>query len=73
MSMTMKKSKAQVLNALNTLSKHQIWRFNQESVTKIRGTFVFILENDLHLDENSFYKKLLNSIIDNDFLTAPIQ
>ncbi|GAA7317439.1 hypothetical protein HpM067_12930 [Helicobacter pylori] len=65
MSMTMKKSKAQVLNALNTLSKHQIWRFNQESVTKIRGTFVFILENDLHLDENSFYKKLLNSIIDN--------
>ncbi|UOR30632.1 HNH endonuclease [Helicobacter pylori] len=60
-------SKTQVLNALNTLSKHQIWRFNQESVTKIKGTFVFILENDLHLDENSFYKKLLNSLIDNDF------
>ncbi|WQZ83358.1 HNH endonuclease [Helicobacter pylori] len=60
-------SKVQVLNALNTLSKHPIWRFNQESVTKIRGTFVFILENDLHLDENSFYKKLLNSLIDNDF------
>ncbi len=60
-------SKTQVLNALNTLSKHPIWRFNQESVTKIRGTFVFILENDLHLDENSFYKKLLNSLIDNDF------
>ncbi len=65
-------SKAQVLNSLNTLSKHKIWQFNQESVTKIRGTFVFILENDLHLDENSFYKKLLNSLIDNDFLTAPI-
>ncbi len=62
-------SKAQVLNALNTLSVHPIWRFNQESVTKIRGTFVFILENDLHLDGNSFYKKLLNSLIDNDFLT----
>ncbi len=61
------KSKAQVLNALNTLSAHPIWRFNQESVTKIRGTFVFILENDLQLDENSFYKKLLNSLIDNDF------
>ncbi len=60
-------SKAQVLNALNTLSVHPIWRFNQESVTKIKGTFVFILENDLHLDENSFYKKLLNSLIDNDF------
>ncbi|QDY57286.1 restriction endonuclease [Helicobacter pylori] len=60
-------SKAPVLNALNTLSVHPIWRFNQESVTKIRGTFVFILENDLHLDENSFYKKLLNSLIDNDF------
>lgn len=60
-------SKAQVLNALNTLSKYQIWRFNQESVTKIKGTFVFILENDLQLDENSFYKKLLNSLIDNDF------
>ncbi|GAA9721970.1 hypothetical protein VN0033_03740 [Helicobacter pylori] len=60
-------SKAQVLNALNTLSVHPIWRFNQESVTKIRGTFVFILENDLHLDGNSFYKKLLNSLIDNDF------
>ncbi|GAA9542375.1 hypothetical protein HpHA4_01260 [Helicobacter pylori] len=60
-------SKARVLNALNTLSTHPIWRFNQESVTKIRGTFVFILENDLHLDENSFYKKLLNSLIDNDF------
>ncbi len=60
-------SKTQVLNALNTLSKHQIWRFNQGSVTKIKGTFVFILENDLHLDENSFYKKLLNSLIDNDF------
>ncbi len=60
-------SKAQVLNALNTLSKHQIWRFNQGSVTKIKGTFVFILENDLQLDENSFYKKLLNSLIDNDF------
>ncbi|MFP6033611.1 HNH endonuclease [Helicobacter pylori] len=60
-------SKAQVLNALNTLSAHPIWRFNQESVTKIRGTFVFILENDLHLDENSFYKKLLNLLIDNDF------
>ncbi|GAA7667259.1 HNH endonuclease [Helicobacter pylori] len=58
-------SKAQVLNALNTLSKHQIWRFNQESVTKIKGTFVFILENDLLLDESSFYKKLLNSLIDN--------
>ncbi|GAA7847456.1 hypothetical protein HpMS172_01800 [Helicobacter pylori] len=58
-------SKARVLNALNTLSTHQIWRFNQESVTKIKGTFVFILENDLHLDENSFYKKLLNSLIDN--------
>lgn len=60
-------SKAQVLNALNTLSAHPIWRFNQESVTKIRGTFVFILENDLHLDENAFYKKFLNSLIDNDF------
>ncbi|MGL2369230.1 HNH endonuclease [Helicobacter pylori] len=60
-------SKAQVLSALNHLSKHQIWRFNQESVTKIKGTFVFILENDLQLDENSFYKKLLNSLIDNDF------
>ncbi len=60
-------SKAQVLNTLNTLSAHPIWRFNQESVTKIRGTFVFILENDLQLDENSFYKKLLNSLIDNDF------
>ncbi|WP_390118282.1 HNH endonuclease [Helicobacter pylori] len=61
------KSKAQVLNALNTLSTHPIWQSNQESVTKIKGTFVFILENDLHLDENSFYKKLLNSLIDNDF------
>ncbi|WRC70182.1 HNH endonuclease [Helicobacter pylori] len=60
-------SKAQVLNALNTLSVHPIWRFNQESVTKIKGTFVFILENDLLLDENAFYKKLLNSLIDNDF------
>ncbi|MGT0102121.1 HNH endonuclease [Helicobacter pylori] len=60
-------SKVQVLNALNTLSKHQIWRFNQENDTKIKGTFVFILENDLQLDENSFYKKLLNSLIDNDF------
>ncbi|WQX20751.1 HNH endonuclease [Helicobacter pylori] len=39
-------SKVQVLNALNTLSVHKIWRFNQESVTKIKGTFVFILEND---------------------------
>ncbi|GAA8107218.1 hypothetical protein HpDR126_03530 [Helicobacter pylori] len=62
-----KKSKARVLNALNTLSAHPIWQSNQESVTKIKGTFVFILENDLHLDENSFYKKLLNSLIDNDF------
>nr|AAL37470.1 putative HP0052-like protein [Helicobacter pylori] len=60
-------SKAQVLNALNTLSTHPIWQSNQESVTKIKGTFVFILENDLHLDENAFYKKLLNLIIDNDF------
>ncbi len=60
-------SKVQVLDALNTLSTHPIWQSNQESVTKIRGTFVFILENDLHLDENSFYKKLLNSLIDNDF------
>ncbi|MGN8491911.1 HNH endonuclease [Helicobacter pylori] len=60
-------SKVQVLNALNTLSTHPIWRFNQKSVTKIKGTFVFILENDLHLDENAFYKKLLNLIIDNDF------
>ncbi len=60
-------SKLQVLSALNILSKHQIWRFNQENDTKIKGTFVFILENDLHLDENSFYKKLLNSLIDNDF------
>ncbi len=61
------KSKARVLDALNTLSTHPIWRFNSESVTKIRGTFVFILENDLNLDENSFYKKLLNLLIDNDF------
>ncbi|MGL2434732.1 HNH endonuclease [Helicobacter pylori] len=60
-------SKARVLDALNTLSKHQIWQSNQESVTKVKGTFVFILENDLHLDENAFYKKLLNSLIDNDF------
>lgn len=60
-------SKARVLNALNILSKHQIWQSNQESVTKVKGTFVFILENDLHLDENAFYKKLLNLIIDNDF------
>ncbi|MCQ2944014.1 HNH endonuclease [Helicobacter pylori] len=60
-------SKARVLNALNTLSAHPIWQSNQESVTKIKGTFVFILENDLNLDENSFYKKLLNSLIDNDF------
>ncbi len=60
-------SKARVLEALNTLSVHPIWQSNQESVTKIKGTFVFILENDLHLDENSFYKKLLNSLIDNDF------
>ncbi|WP_208387494.1 HNH endonuclease signature motif containing protein [Helicobacter pylori] len=61
------KSKARVLNALNTLSTHPIWQSNQESVTKIKGTFVFILENDLHLDESAFYKKLLNLIIDNDF------
>ncbi|WP_120891434.1 HNH endonuclease signature motif containing protein [Helicobacter pylori] len=60
-------SKARVLDALNILSAHQIWQSNQESVTKIKGTFVFILENDLHLDENAFYKKLLNLIIDNDF------
>ncbi|OOC30606.1 HNH endonuclease signature motif containing protein [Helicobacter pylori] len=60
-------SKAQVLNALNILSKHQIWQSNQESVTKVKGTFVFILKNDLHLDENAFYKKLLNLLIDNDF------
>ncbi|RKV57153.1 HNH endonuclease [Helicobacter pylori] len=60
-------SKARVLNALNTLSAHPIWQSNQESVTKIKGTFVFILENDLHLDESAFYKKLLNLIIDNDF------
>ncbi len=60
-------SKVQVLDALNTLSVHPIWQSNQESVTKIKGTFVFILENDLQLDENSFYKKLLNSLIDNDF------
>ncbi|MGL2755900.1 HNH endonuclease [Helicobacter pylori] len=60
-------SKARVLNALNTLSTHPIWQSNQESVTKIKGTFVFILENDLHLDENAFYKKLLNLLIDNDF------
>ncbi|MFP6162369.1 HNH endonuclease [Helicobacter pylori] len=60
-------SKVQVLNALNTLSVHPIWQSNQESVTKIKGTFVFTLENDLHLDENSFYKKLLNLLIDNDF------
>ncbi|GAA8922212.1 hypothetical protein HpEKA49_04060 [Helicobacter pylori] len=61
------KSKVQVLDALNTLSAHPIWQSNQESVTKIKGTFVFILENDLNLDENSFYKKLLNLLIDNDF------
>ncbi|WQR74793.1 HNH endonuclease [Helicobacter pylori] len=60
-------SKARVLNALNTLSAYPIWQSNQESVTKIKGTFVFILENDLHLDESAFYKKLLNLIIDNDF------
>ncbi len=60
-------SKVQVLSALNTLSAHQIWQSNQERVTKIKGTFVFILENDLHLDENAFYKKLLNLLIDNDF------
>ncbi|GAA7915822.1 hypothetical protein TH0221_01170 [Helicobacter pylori] len=67
-------SKVQVLSALNTLSTHQIWRFNQESVTKIKGTFVFILENDLQLDENSFYKKLLNSLIDNlsSYASIPI-
>ncbi|MCQ2925484.1 HNH endonuclease [Helicobacter pylori] len=65
------KSKARVLNALNTLSAHPIWQSNQESVTKIKGTFVFILENDLNLDENSFYKKLLNSLIDNDFFNRP--
>ncbi len=35
------KSKVQVLNALNTLSTHPIWQSNQESVTKIKGTFVF--------------------------------
>ncbi|MCQ2890267.1 HNH endonuclease [Helicobacter pylori] len=60
-------SKAQVLDALNTLSTHPIWQSNQERVTKIKGTFVFILENDLNLDENAFYKKLLNLLIDNDF------
>ncbi|MGN8504049.1 HNH endonuclease [Helicobacter pylori] len=60
-------SKERVLNALNTLSTHPIWQSNQESVTKIKGTFVFILENDLHLDENAFYKKLVNLLIDNDF------
>ncbi|PUD64140.1 restriction endonuclease [Helicobacter pylori] len=60
-------SKARVLDALNILSKHQIWQSNQESVTKVKGTFVFILENDLNLDENAFYKKLLNLIIDNNF------
>ncbi len=60
-------SKPEVLNALNTLSVHQIWQSNSESVTKIKGTFIFVLENDLNLDENSFYKKLLNSLINNDF------
>ncbi|WQU98301.1 HNH endonuclease [Helicobacter pylori] len=60
-------SKSEVLNALNALSVHQIWQSNHESVTKIKGTFIFILENDLNLDENSFYKKLLNSLINNNF------
>ncbi|WP_033622129.1 HNH endonuclease signature motif containing protein [Helicobacter pylori] len=60
-------SKPEVLNALNALSVHQIWQSNSESVTNIKGTFIFVLENDLNLDENSFYKKLLNSLIDNDF------
>ncbi len=41
-----KESKVRVLNALNTLSAHPIWRFNQENDTKIKGTFVFILDND---------------------------
>ncbi|MFP6337752.1 HNH endonuclease [Helicobacter pylori] len=65
-------SKVQVLNALNTLSTHPIWQSNQESITKIKGTFVFILENDLHLDENAFYKKLLKSLIDNFYYYASI-
>ncbi|WP_104747764.1 HNH endonuclease [Helicobacter cetorum] len=60
-------SKEQVLNALNTLSVHKIWQFNNEKLTKVKGTFVFVLENNLNLNENSFYKKLLNLLIDNDF------
>ncbi|OPG35618.1 HNH endonuclease signature motif containing protein [Helicobacter pylori] len=60
-------NKPEVLNALNALSVHQIWQSNNESVTNIKGTFIFVLENDLKLDENSFYKKLLNLLIDNDF------
>ncbi len=62
-------SKPEVLEALNTLSVHQIWQSNHESITKIKGTFIFVLENDLNLDENSFYKKLLNLLINNDFFS----
>ncbi len=61
-------SKAQVLNALNTLSVHPIWRFNQESVTKIRGTFVFILENDLHL--GGFFESRGSIDAQRNFLTS---
>ncbi len=61
-------SKAQVLNALNTLSVHPIWRFNQESVTKIKGIFVFILENDLHL--GGFFESRGSIDTQRNFLTS---
>lgn len=60
------KSKEKYLEILNQESEIKLWHKNQNQDIR-RAEFVFILENDLNLDEDEFFRRLYIKIINSQF------
>ncbi|MDA3087769.1 HNH endonuclease signature motif containing protein [Campylobacter sp. CN_NA2] len=61
-----KQSKENYLNALNSQSNGDFWEINHYKTIK-RAEFVCVLQNDLNLNNDEFYAKLLRKIFLSDF------
>lgn len=60
------KTKEKYLNILNQESEIKLWHKNQNQNIK-NAEFVFVLQNDLKLDENEFFRQIYIKIIGSDF------
>lgn len=61
-----KQSKENYLNAINSQSNGDFWEMNHYKTIK-RAEFVCVLQNDLNLNNDEFYAKLLRKIFLSDF------